>query len=69
MAEMVVKLTWDDELAPRWMNIDNLNSCLFGKTHVKPSLLEVEVLSCSADETDKDDNNGGVLWSYEYAKD
>ena len=65
MAEMIVKLTWDEKLAPRGMNIDNLKSCLFGKKHVKPYLLEVEVLSCSANETDKEAINDGVLGSIE----
>ena len=50
MAEMIVKLTWDDELGPRWMNIDNLRSCLYGETHIAEDAVVPEQVSCSADE-------------------
>ncbi len=38
---MVVRLEWDKDLGECWMNIDNLNSCLFSEAHTKRELLSV----------------------------
>ena len=56
MAEMIVKLIWDDELGPRWMNIHNLRSCLHGETNTRENLLTAEEVSCSADEDESADD-------------
>ena len=40
--KMTVTLEWNDELGPRWMNVDNLRSLLYGQTYVKPELLEID---------------------------
>jgi hypothetical protein len=42
MAVMMVKFEWDDSLGERWMNIDNLKSCLHGTTYVHEAFLSVE---------------------------
>ena len=44
MATMTVVFTYDEnDLGPKWFNEDNLKACLYGKTHTKPELLQVEV--------------------------
>ena len=45
--EMVVRLIWDSELGPCWMNQDNLASLLYGKTEVGEKVLGFETLSHS----------------------
>ena len=34
-------LEWDKELGPGWMNIFNLELCLFSKEHTRKDLLKV----------------------------
>ena len=41
MAKMMVELEWNDELGEKWMNIDNLSSCLFTRTCTRTDLLKV----------------------------
>ncbi len=38
-----VRLTWDKDLGPAWINEDNLKSLLFTKASVEKRLLEVEI--------------------------
>ena len=39
MGKMIVELEWDDELGESWMNIYNLELCLYGNTCTKKELL------------------------------
>ncbi|MFA7101174.1 MAG: hypothetical protein WC196_05520 [Bacilli bacterium] len=32
--EATFKITWDDSLGEKWMNVDNLRICLFSDTHI-----------------------------------
>ena len=42
MAKKVFVLEWDEEeLGPMWMNIFNLESCLYSKEHTRRDLLTV----------------------------
>lgn len=46
MGSILVEILWDEkELGENWMNIDNLKSCLFGKTHTTEELCQVRVVS------------------------
>lgn len=38
----VFELTWDDDLGEDWMNIFNLESCLFSEEHTKRELIKVK---------------------------
>ncbi len=38
-----VRLTWDKDLGPAWINEDNLKILLFTKESVEKRLLEVEI--------------------------
>ena len=46
----VFELEWDDEMGKRWMNVFNLELCLFSEEHTKRELLKVRELSLGADE-------------------
>jgi len=39
MAKMIVELEWNEELGEHWMNIYNLEACLYGQTYTKRELL------------------------------
>ncbi len=40
--EMVVVLSWDeDDLGPKWMNVDNLSLLLYGTHATNPRALKV----------------------------
>ena len=42
MSKLIVELEWDGgELGPNWMNIDNLKSCLYGRTNTLEKLSKV----------------------------
>ena len=47
MAKMIVEFEWSDELGESWMNIDNLESLLYGQTYTKRELLGVTMLDHS----------------------
>ena len=48
MKKLLVELTWDDDdLGQEWMNIYNLELCLYSKEHTKRALLKAEVHTCS----------------------
>lgn len=40
----VFMLEWDDDMGKCWMNIFNLELCLFSKEHTKEELLKVTEL-------------------------
>jgi hypothetical protein len=48
VANLVVELLWDEkELGEEWMNIDNLKSCVYGKTHTTEELCQVRLMKPS----------------------
>jgi len=48
MKEKIFKIKWDDELGEGWMNLWNLELCLFSKEHIggkAKDVVEVEELN------------------------
>jgi len=43
------ELEWDDSMGEGWMNIFNLELCLFSKGHSKPELIKVRELEVYKD--------------------
>lgn len=42
MAKATFELEWDDDLGKGWMNIFNLESCLYSSTCTKKELMKVK---------------------------
>lgn len=56
MSKLVVELEWDgDELGPDWMNVRNLESCLYTWTHTNEPLCKVREIS--QDQSDRGEDS------------
>ena len=42
MSKITFELEWDDDLGEEWMNIFNLELCLYSSGHTKRELLRVK---------------------------
>lgn len=57
MQEKIFKIKWDDELGEAWMNLFNLELCLFSKEHIGGKARDaVEVVELN--------NNGEVILAH-----
>ena len=57
MQEKIFKIKWDDELGEGWMNLFNLELCLFSKEHIGGKARDaVEVVELN--------NNGEVILAH-----
>ena len=62
--EKTFKITWDDDLGPMWMNIFNLELCLFSTNHigrnVRPDIKVEEVCHETVPDTSSRDDAGQI---------
>ena len=48
-------ISWDDDLGPEWMNLDNLKACLFSKTCIGGDAVD----KVTVEETTSAQHSGG----------